>query len=79
MNNEVGKTSETTFSRKCWEEKDIIINALDNVAARQYVDNCCNKYDKPLFESGTLGTKCNTQVILPYETATHSEIQRSCR
>ena len=75
LNNEVGETSETTFSRKYWEEKDIIINALDNVAARKYVDNCCNKYDKPLFESGTLGTKCNTQVILPYETATYSEIK----
>ena len=75
LNNEVGKTNERIFSRNWWEEKDIVINALDNVAARQYVDSCCNKYDKPLFESGTLGTKCNTQVILPYETATYSEIK----
>ena len=75
FNNEVGSTSERMFSRRWWEQNDIIINALDNVEARKYVDNACNKYDKPLFESGTLGTKANTQVILPYETATYSEIK----
>jgi len=75
FNNEVGTTSEKMFSRRWWEGNDIVINALDNVEARKYVDSICNKYDKPLFESGTLGTKANTQVILPYETATYSEIK----
>lgn len=75
FDSEVGVNSENMFSRKWWEGNDIIINALDNVDARKYVDSICNKYDKPLFESGTLGTKANTQVILPYETATYSEIK----
>ena len=50
----------------------IVINALDNVEARKYVDSCCNKYDIPLFESGTLGTKANSQ---PDNTLRNCNIQ----
>jgi hypothetical protein len=45
-----------------WESLDGVINALDNVNARLYVDSRCVYFQKPLLESGTLGTKCNTQV-----------------
>mgnify|MGYP002712333966 CR=1 FL=1 len=41
------------------------MNALDNIKARMYVDGRCVFYLKPLLESGTLGTKCNSQVVLP--------------
>ena len=75
FNYEVGKNSEDIFCKKWWKSHDIVINALDNVEARKYVDSCCNKYDIPLFESGTLGTKANSQPIIPYETATYSEIK----
>ena len=36
--------------------------------ARLYVDRRCVFYTKPLFESGTLGPKCNTQVVIPHLT-----------
>ena len=75
LKDEVGRNNEHIFNKNFWSNLDIVVNALDNVAARKYVDSMCNRYDKPLFESGTLGTKCNTQVIIPYETATYSEIQ----
>ncbi len=39
--------------------------ALDNVDARLYVDSKCLFHHKPLLESGTLGTKGNTQVVVP--------------
>ena len=32
-------------SKKWWKSHDIVINALDNVEARKYVDKCCNKYE----------------------------------
>ena len=67
------KDTENIFNRNFWESQDIIINALDNVKARQYVDSKCVLYKKPLFESGTLGTKCNGQVIIPYLTKSYSE------
>ena len=75
MTKEVGEVNENTFNKNFWTEIDLVVNALDNVEARKYVDSMCVKYDKPLFESGTLGTKGNTQAIIPYETATYSEIR----
>lgn len=65
------------FDFKFWKKMDIVINALDNVKARRYVDSKCVLLDTPLFESGTLGTKGNVQAIIPYKTATYSEIEDS--
>jgi hypothetical protein len=39
----------------------MVVNALDNVAARKYVDGKCVLHKRPLLESGTLGTMANTQ------------------
>lgn len=33
----------------------------------------CVFYEKPLLESGTLGTKCNVQVVLPHKTESYSD------
>jgi ubiquitin-activating enzyme E1 len=43
----------------------VVINALDNVTARLYVDSRCVYFGRPLLESGTLGPKANTQVVVP--------------
>jgi len=48
------------FDDEFWEGLDFVVNAVDNVKARLYIDNRCVFYNKPLFESGTLGTKCNS-------------------
>ena len=50
------------------------MNAVDNVKARQYVDGQCVWFEKPLFESGTLGTKCHSQIIIPHETISYTDI-----
>ncbi len=47
-------------------------NALDNLEARRYTDYQCVTYGKPLLESGTLGAKANTQVVLPHKTESYS-------
>ena len=39
------------------------------------MDRRCIIYEKPLLESGTLGTKGNTQVVLPYITESYSSSQ----
>ena len=41
----------------------------------QYMDRRSIIYEKPLLESGTLGTKGNTQVVLPYITESYSSSQ----
>jgi len=39
-----------------------VCTALDNIDARLYMDQRCLFYQLPMLESGTLGTKGNTQV-----------------
>lgn len=39
------------------------------------MDRRCVLYEKPLLESGTLGTKGNTQVIVPHLTESYSSSQ----
>jgi len=56
-----------------FDNKTIIINALDNLTARRFVDSICYERGLPLFESGTMGMKGNTQPIIPYLTQTYSD------
>lgn len=71
----VGEDTEATFNDDFWNNIDVVTNALDNIKARQYVDGRCVFYGKPLMESGTLGTKANTQVVAPSLTESYSDSQ----
>ena len=73
-NLEVGEVNKDTFNSKFWNNHNLVINALDNLEARKYVDSKCVLHSKALFESGTLGCKANTQIIIPNKTATYSEL-----
>lgn len=68
LQNRVSPETENVFDDAFWESVDVVINALDNVNARLYVDSRCLYFQKPLLESGTLGTKCNTQMVIPHLT-----------
>eukprot|EP00947_MAST-08B_sp_MAST-8B-sp1_P003884 g3884.t1 len=65
--------TEDTFDDDFWEAQNFVTNALDSVKARQYVDGRCVFYGKPLFESGTEGTKFNSMVILPGLTQSYTD------
>ena len=43
----------------------------------KYTDKQCLLHSKPLLESGTLGTKCYHDVILPYRTSTYNDGKES--
>ena len=68
LQDRVSPDTEDVFNSGFWTSLDVVINALDNVKARLYVDQQCVFYGKPLLESGTLGTKCNTQMVIPHLT-----------
>jgi len=68
LQDRVAPATEAVFDARFWQSLDVVVNALDNVKARLYVDARCVFFGKPLLESGTLGTKCNTQVVLPHMT-----------
>ncbi|XP_022732086.1 ubiquitin-activating enzyme E1 1-like isoform X2 [Durio zibethinus] len=68
LQNRVGPETENVFDDTFWENLTLVVNALDNVNARLYVDQRCLYFQKPLLESGTLGAKCNTQMVIPHLT-----------
>ena len=61
----VGADTEHIFGDDFYDKLDGVCTALDNVEARLYVDQRCLFYRLPMLESGTLGTKGNTQVVVP--------------
>lgn len=75
LQDRVAQDTEHIFNENFWESLDGVTNALDNVEARTYVDRRCVFFHKPLLDSGTLGTKGNTQVVIPRETESYSSSQ----
>ncbi|CAL3971418.1 unnamed protein product [Diplocarpon coronariae] len=75
MRDRVGQDTEHIFHEDFWNSLHGVTNALDNVDARTYVDRRCVFFRKPLLESGTLGTKGNTQVVIPSLTESYSSSQ----
>ncbi|CAH2244601.1 ubiquitin-like modifier-activating enzyme 1 [Pararge aegeria] len=73
--NRVCPETEAVYDDAFFEALDGVANALDNVDARIYMDRRCVYYRKPLLESGTLGTKGNTQVVVPFLTESYSSSQ----
>ena len=56
----VSADSEDVFHDDFWDSLDYVVNAVDNIEARLYIDSKCIWHEKPLLESGTLGTKANS-------------------
>lgn len=52
-----------------------MVGAVDNIKARLYVDKQCLWYGLPLLESGTLGTKANSQMVVPHKTQAYGDSQ----
>ncbi|XP_068524646.1 LOW QUALITY PROTEIN: ubiquitin-like modifier-activating enzyme 1, partial [Anas acuta] len=71
----VGPDTERVYDDDFFEALDGVANALDNVDARLYMDRRCVYYRKPLLESGTLGTKGNVQVVVPFLSESYSSSQ----
>ena len=71
----VSNETEHIFNDNVWEGLDFVVNAVDNIKARLYVDSRCVWYAKPLLESGTLGTKANSQMIIPHKTQCYGDSQ----
>eukprot|EP01114_Cavostelium_apophysatum_P007108 TRINITY_DN1882_c0_g1_i1.p1 TRINITY_DN1882_c0_g1~~TRINITY_DN1882_c0_g1_i1.p1 ORF type:complete len:1017 (+),score=344.72 TRINITY_DN1882_c0_g1_i1:189-3239(+) len=67
----VGPETESKYSDAFFEGLDVVVNALDNVAARLYVDSRIVANRRPLLESGTLGPKGHVQVVLPFKTESY--------
>lgn len=69
------ETEATVFTHEFWADLDGVWNALDNVKARQYTDSKIVFHQKVLLESGTLGTKANSECIVPHKTKSYNDYQ----
>ena len=75
LQSRVGTENEHIFNEKFWTSQDFVINAVDNIHARKYIDSMCTWYGKPLIDSGTLGTKAHVQMIVPHVTSCYNDTQ----
>ena len=69
----VEPANEKIFTDNFWDDLTFIVNAVDNIKARMYVDGKAVLHKKWLFEAGTLGTKCNSQIVIPDKTESYSD------
>lgn len=66
-------SKETYFDGKFWSNGvDIVLNALDNVEARLFIDSQCVANQKALVDAGTLGAKGNVQVVVPKQSESYA-------
>jgi ubiquitin-activating enzyme E1 len=75
LQSRVGAENEHIFNENFWTSQDFIINAVDNVQARKYIDSMCTWYGKPLIDSGTLGTKAHVQLVVPHVKSCYNDTQ----
>ena len=68
----IGPENENKFDEKFWSKQNYVIIAVDNVEARKYISEQCLLFKKVLIDSGTKGTKANSQVIIPNKTINYS-------
>eukprot|EP01095_Lingulamoeba_sp_RSL-Kostka_P005676 TRINITY_DN1715_c0_g1_i4.p1 TRINITY_DN1715_c0_g1~~TRINITY_DN1715_c0_g1_i4.p1 ORF type:complete len:1370 (-),score=583.04 TRINITY_DN1715_c0_g1_i4:139-4248(-) len=68
MMERVMTSTENVFNDDFWNDLTGVCNALDNIKARLYIDQRCIRFEKSLLESGTLGPKCHSQVVIPHKT-----------
>ncbi|MXQ99290.1 hypothetical protein E5288_WYG002943 [Bos mutus] len=71
----VGPETEHVYDDDFFQNLNGVANALDSVDACMYMDHCCVYHHKPLLESGTLGTKGNVKVVIPFLTEAYSSSQ----
>uniref|UniRef100_A0A8C5BTJ2 Ubiquitin-activating enzyme E1 C-terminal domain-containing protein n=1 Tax=Gadus morhua TaxID=8049 RepID=A0A8C5BTJ2_GADMO len=64
--------TEGTYSDAFYSRLHLVVTALDNVEARRYVDSRSVSNQKALLDSGTMGTKGHTEIIVPNLTESYN-------
>jgi ubiquitin-activating enzyme E1 len=69
----VGEEEDGPFDDDFWSSGcDVVLNALDNVEARLFVDDKCVSNGRGLIDyAGTLGPKGNVQVVVPFQSESY--------
>uniref|UniRef100_A0A674MKI6 E1 ubiquitin-activating enzyme n=1 Tax=Takifugu rubripes TaxID=31033 RepID=A0A674MKI6_TAKRU len=70
--NKVCPATESIYNDSFFSRMNVVVTALDNVEARRYVDSRCVSNQRPLLDSGTMGTKGHTEIIVPNLTESYN-------
>ncbi|KAL4640255.1 ubiquitin-like modifier-activating enzyme 6 isoform X1 [Arapaima gigas] len=70
--NKVCPATESIYNDHFYSRLHIVVTALDNVEARRYVDSRSVSNQKPFLDSGTMGTKGHTEIVVPYLTESYN-------
>ncbi|KAG8014818.1 Ubiquitin-like modifier-activating enzyme 6, partial [Nibea albiflora] len=70
--NKVSPATESIYNDSFYSRLNLVVTALDNVEARRYVDSRCLSNQRPLLDSGTMGTKGHTEIIVPNLTESYN-------
>jgi ubiquitin-activating enzyme E1 len=57
------------FNRRFWKQCTLICTAVDNIAAREFLDDCAVAHRKPMVDSGTQAARGHVEVFAPFVTA----------
>ena len=68
----VGDNDHGPFDDEFWSSgMEYVLNALDNMEARLFIDQQCVANGKALVDAGTLGSKGNVQVVVPFQSESY--------
>ena len=68
------ENTENFFNEDFWLKQNYIFNAVDNIKARNYIDEKCCFYSIPYIDTGTLGTIGSMTIFYPYETICYRDM-----
>ncbi|XP_071385741.1 ubiquitin-like modifier-activating enzyme 6 [Centroberyx affinis] len=70
--NKVCPATEGIYNDSFYSRLQLVVTALDNVEARRYVDSRSVSNQRALLDSGTMGTKGHTEIIVPNLTESYN-------
>jgi len=74
---EVREETEDSFNEKFYKNQEFVLIAVDNVKARNYINNQCTLHGIKLIECGTLGENASSQLIIPFVSEEYKGNERN--
>ena len=74
---EVREENENIFNEDFYKKQDFVLIAVDNIKARNYINNQCIYHRKKLIECGTLGENGSSQLIIPFVSDEYKGVENN--
>ena len=72
---EVREENEDIFNEDFYKKQDFVLIAVDNIKARNYINNQCIYNKIKLIECGTLGENASSQLIIPFVSEEYKGVE----